>query len=496
VTVLIGVSYFLKYAFDNEWVGPATRVLIGLVAGLGVVFWSDRVRRSGYLIFSYSLTAVGIGVLYLSLWSSSQLYHLVPNSLAFLAMTSVTAATVGLALWLDAEVIAAFAAAGAFITPIALSTGENNAISLFTYIAIFDIAAVFLARYRPWIRALIGSYLGTLLLYAAWHSRFYTADQFPTALVSVSALFMVFALTPFLDNRDRDSKAVVLLALVNAATYFFEVWELFEHSADARQAAIAAVVLGCIYFLMAYLLTNRSPAVTAQVHWAIGAALLIAAVPIGLNAQWITVGWFVETAALIRVSRRTQNEYLKHLGALALVLGVFRLVLIDNFSVTRLVFNERMMTFAVAVGILAYVARNVAAANRTDERGALAVLIVTINVVALVALNEEITDVWRRQLQDSGPGGYRNLGIIRDFAYSALWMSYGAALMFAGFWKQSRFLRWQALVLIAVTTGKVFLYDISSLDRGYRILSLIALGLILLTTSFLYQRDWFKLEQR
>ena len=120
----------------------------------------------------------------------------------------------------------------------------------------------------------------------------------------------------------------------------------------------------------------------------------------------------------------------------------------------------------------------------------------TINVVALVALTEEITDVWRRQLQTSGPGGYRNLGIIRDFAYSALWMSYGAGLMFVGFWKQSRFLRWQALVLIALTTGKVFLYDISSLDRGYRILSLIALGLILLTTSFLYQRDWFKLEQR
>ena len=31
VAVLIGVSYFLKFAFDNEWVGPAPRVLIGLV---------------------------------------------------------------------------------------------------------------------------------------------------------------------------------------------------------------------------------------------------------------------------------------------------------------------------------------------------------------------------------------------------------------------------------------------------------------------------------
>src|SRR5262245_48591988 len=39
VAVLIGVSYFLKYAFDNEWIGPAGRVVIGLVSGMAVVFW-------------------------------------------------------------------------------------------------------------------------------------------------------------------------------------------------------------------------------------------------------------------------------------------------------------------------------------------------------------------------------------------------------------------------------------------------------------------------
>lgn len=131
---------------------------------------------------------------------------------------------------------------------------------------------------------------------------------------------------------------------------------------------------------------------------------------------------------------------------------------------------------------LLYVARTISAAGKEQERRAIGILIVTINILALVALNREITDAFR--------------GIVRDFAYSALWMSYGAGLMFVGFWKKSRFLRWQALILIAITICKVFLYDTSSLDRGYRILSLINLGLILLVTSFLYQRDWFKLEER
>ncbi len=118
-----------------------------------------------------------------------------------------------------------------------------------------------------------------------------------------------------------------------------------------------------------------------------------------------------------------------------------------------------------------------------------AILVIMINVFALVGLTQEITDAWRRQLQGGDPGTDRTLTIVRDFAYSALWMSYGAGLMLVGFWKESRFIRWQALILIGATVFKVFLYDTSSLDRGYRILSFITLGLILLATSFLYQRS-------
>src|SRR5467141_2956432 len=34
VAMLIGVSYFLKYAFENNWIGPGGRIVIGLRAGM------------------------------------------------------------------------------------------------------------------------------------------------------------------------------------------------------------------------------------------------------------------------------------------------------------------------------------------------------------------------------------------------------------------------------------------------------------------------------
>lgn len=68
--------------------------------------------------------------------------------------------------------------------------------------------------------------------------------------------------------------------------------------------------------------------------------------------------------------------------------------------------------------------------------------------------------------------------------------------MAVGFWRRSSFLRWQSLVLIAVTIVKVFIYDVSALDKGYRIVSFVALGVVLLAISFVYQRDWLKLSSR
>ena len=62
-----------------------------------------------------------------------------------------------------------------------------------------------------------------------------------------------------------------------------------------------------------------------------------------------------------------------------------------------------------------------------------------------------------------------------------------------GFRKRSAFVRWQALVLIALTIAKVFVYDVEELQQGYRILSFIALGGVLMGISYVYHRDWLKL---
>jgi len=102
--VLIGAALFLKLAIDNRWIGETGRIAIGLISGIAVVLWSERFRSKGYRLFSFSLKAVGIGVLYLSLWAAFQVYHLMPSGIVFACMLIVTCSTCAMALTQDAEI--------------------------------------------------------------------------------------------------------------------------------------------------------------------------------------------------------------------------------------------------------------------------------------------------------------------------------------------------------------------------------------------------------
>src|SRR3989454_8537147 len=123
---------------------------------------------------------------------------------------------------------------------------------------------------------------------------------------------------------------------------------------------------------------------------------------------------FAEGAALVRVGERREAGYMKQLGGIALLLGTLRLLGVDHFDVRELLLNERMLAFAVAIAATAAVAHRLADAGREGDRIVVAILVVMINVFALAALTEEITDAWRRQLQTAGQqiGPLRLSGIL------------------------------------------------------------------------------------
>src|SRR5581483_1125004 len=51
VTLVLGVAFFFKWAVDSNWIGPAGRVMLGVLAGLAVLLGADALWRKGQQVF-------------------------------------------------------------------------------------------------------------------------------------------------------------------------------------------------------------------------------------------------------------------------------------------------------------------------------------------------------------------------------------------------------------------------------------------------------------
>jgi uncharacterized membrane protein len=114
---------------------------------------------------------------------------------------------------------------------------------------------------------------------------------------------------------------------------------------------------------------------------------------------------------------------------------------------------------------------------------------IAFNLIAVLTGVREIEAIW-----DNSPPTVDS-ALQQAVAISAFLMLYGAALLAAGFWRRSGFLRYQALVLLVFTIFKTFLYDMRNLSQGYRVVSFLGLGALLMAISFAYQKDLLHLRE-
>ena len=111
------------------------------------------------------------------------------------------------------------------------------------------------------------------------------------------------------------------------------------------------------------------------------------------------------------------------------------------------------------------------------ERVWLGVLAVGANVLLLAALTGEV------QLHYAARGELvfdLDRRLAESLVTSLLWTAFAALLLTAGLRLSSALLRWQGLALLALVSLKLFFADLAFLRGFYRIISSIALGVVLI----------------
>lgn len=489
LALAIAVAFFLKYAFDNNWIGPSGRIAIGVGLGTGLFVVSHWLLHRGYTYFSEGLAGLGSFILYLSIWAGWHYYHLFPQNTAFLLMILITAAIFGVAIARDSERIAFLALIGGVLTPILVSTGRNEETALFSYITVLGAGVLWIAFQRKWQTLPPVQFVATVFYFWGWYNDFYVARELNNTVFFATVFFILFAALPMVRGLrgERFSQAEILIVVANACQYLVAL-RLMLWPAERWNLTAALVALAAVHFVVAQGVPKRdaeAARVAKLLYHGLAVAFATLAIPIGLDDEWITIAWAAEGALLIWFGLRVRSGKLRLVGlGLFAAVGV-RLLAYPIVASPAFLLNARFLTHSLcsAAFLAAFLfARESDEELSGEEAKAYYLLAIVANVLFLFALSQEVWNFYGR----TSVGVNRELA--QQLAISVLWVVYALALMVLGVRLKSAALRWQALILLGVAIAKVFFFDLSFLTRFYRIISFFVLGLVLLLVSFFYQK--------
>ena len=302
--LLPGIGFFLKHAFEQEWIGPTGRVLAGLVLGLVMVAGGIRLAgRAPYRAPAQSLVAVGIGIVYLSLYAAHALYGLVGAPATFVALAVATAVGFATALRLDSRALAVLATLGGLLTPVILNTDTDAAGALFTYLAILDLGVLLLSARQGWPGLALLAFAGTQILYWGWLDRWYQPGRLPVAFGWATAFFLAFAAWGRGGGADeRTSGAIRLgraLVILGAPALYFAAARRILDDPSGRRLAVLALALAGLYLVLARAAARSERPRVAWLHRAVALAFLAVAPAVTFGRHGLVIAWSVVGLVLL-----------------------------------------------------------------------------------------------------------------------------------------------------------------------------------------------------
>jgi uncharacterized membrane protein len=490
--IFAAASFFLKYAFENHWIGELGRVTIGVAVGLSMVWGGHERHRKGWRYLSQVLTGGGIAILYLSVYGAFGYYHLLDAQAAFIALAILVAEAHLLALSYNSRSVAVMALVGGFLVPILLSTGRDQYAVLFTYMGILDLGVLAVVMVRRW--AWIGSlaYLCTQGLFWLWYGDHYHPEKRAAVVAFQAAILLLFLLADLAPHLRRETAGweECVRLTVSPFVFFATCYYLFNDDSHEWMAPLA-LTMAILYAAMARTELALRPSDRKFLLITVGTALTFVtlAIPVQLESNWITIGWSVEALVLVWASFEAVAPRLRLLSGLVFGAAILRFLFVDTpwdfRAVFTPVFNQYflgMLALAVCLAGAAYLTRRLPVF--------LTAAILALGVLWLGMSFEAYSyfDTQSRAMQQSSYEGARQLRWSGQLALSVLWSVFAGSMTAAGFRLSLRALRAAGLVLFGVTLVKVVFLDISELREFYRILALLALGAVLLVVAWKYQR--------
>lgn len=438
---ILGVGFFLKYAFDNDWISETLRVLTGGVAGVLLLLGAWRSHARGYRIFSQGLVGAGISVLYLSVYASFNFYQIIPEPAAYILMCAVTVTAFHQALRYDSLATALIGWAGGFLTPYLLTAGEPGQPGLFTYLALLTAAVLAITAAREaWgvLRPL--TIAATYLTYFLWFARYYDGGTPMLTGFFLTMFWALFLALEIAQQRTRQSPLQAIgeiLSGLNALLYLAGMYRLMMPDYREWGGPLMLLISGVYAGIFLWDRQEQAPkGVPARVLLT-AVLFLVVGTEIQFDGFAAVIAWSAVGCGLLWAGARWGLRPLAWSGAGLLVLNALRVLLVRGALVTpdpgnfTVLFNERAQAFialiAAALAGASFLRRTGGNAAARAARG-----LAYLGVFLLVHLvSVELNDAFRQRMAGAADAALEGLSFLRLMVVSLAWMTTSLALAVA-----------------------------------------------------------------
>lgn len=196
LVVVLGVLFFIKYAWDQGWVSltPTMRVMAAFATGavmIGVGQWRLRVMR----VLGAALIGGGLAIVMGAILAGHAYFvpPVIPREVAFVGVLVAGVAGVAMALQARAISLALIALVGIYIAPGVLASGRDSSVALMAYLAVVAGMALGVAYFkRRWHAVRWLALAGTWVWVYAWMFAAYMKDHPVLAPVAVAGFLGAF----------------------------------------------------------------------------------------------------------------------------------------------------------------------------------------------------------------------------------------------------------------------------------------------------------------
>ena len=361
--LVLGISFFVKYAIDKNWINETARVAIGILSGTLVMGIAHKLKKN-YIAFSSVIVSGAISIYYFTIAIAFHDYHIFSQTIAFAIMVVITAFSAFVSINYNRQELAVLSLIGGFSVPFMLSTGQGNYVVLFAYIAILNVGILAIAYFKKWNIVAILSFVFTILLFLSWSVTEMATNKLPHqgAFIFATLFYFIFSITVVINNvRNKGVFSTIEYFIITANTFiYFGIGLSILQDAQLQLKGLFTLSLAIYNFIYTAVLFKKFGLEKNAVYLLIALVLTFATltIPIQFDGNHITLFWACEAVMLFWLSQKSKINLFK-LSAVAVQILMIVSLIIDWFQTygsieltLNIVFNKIFITGIVALGSL------------------------------------------------------------------------------------------------------------------------------------------------